>query len=83
MKTANAIICSAAIVLAACTAPDTATRALEGAGYKDIRITGWAMYGCSDSDDFTTGFEATGPTGMRVTGVVCSGIFKGATIRTD
>ena len=71
------------LLLCACTAPDTATRALEGAGYTDIKITGWSAFSCSDSDDFATGFTAKGPTGKTVTGAVCSGLLKGATIRTN
>lgn len=71
------------LALTACTDTDTATRALQGAGYTDIQLTGYRWTGCSDSDDFATGFEAEGPTGVRVTGVVCSGWLKGATVRTD
>jgi hypothetical protein len=71
------------VMLTGCSDPDTAIRALSGAGYDNIAITGWRATGCSDSDDFATSFSATGPTGVRVTGVVCSGLLKGATIRTD
>jgi hypothetical protein len=72
-----------AFVLSACSSSDQATRALQGAGYKDIRITGYSFFGCDEKDSFHTGFEATGPNGQRVDGVVCSGWFKGATIRTN
>lgn len=71
------------VLLAGCSSPDEATRALFGAGYTNITITGYQFFGCDDKDSFHTGFEATGPTGQRVTGVVCSGILKGATIRTN
>jgi len=71
------------LILCACTAPDTATSALDGAGYTDIQITGWRAFSCSKDDTFSTGFRAKGPTGKSVTGVVCSGLLKGATIRTD
>lgn len=77
------ILATVLLALAACTDNDTATRALQGAGYTDIQLTGYRVTGCSDSDDFATGFEAKGPTGVRVTGVVCSGWLKGATVRTD
>jgi hypothetical protein len=73
----------ASLVLSACTNGDGAVRALEGAGYTNIKITGYRLTGCHDDDTFRTGFKATGPTGKPVTGVVCSGIFKGSTIRTD
>ncbi len=72
------------ILLVGCSAPDTATKALKGAGYTDIKITGWSAFSCSKDDTFSTGFEAKGPTGVPVTGAVCSGlIFKNATIRTN
>jgi hypothetical protein len=83
-KTISAVtLLLAGLLAAGCTNPETAIRALEGAGYKDIQITSWAPWACSESDQFATGFEATGPTGKRVAGTVCSGILKGATIRTD
>lgn len=73
----------ALLALSACSSSDQVTRALQGAGYKDIRITGYSFFGCDEKDSFHTGFEATGPNGQRVDGVVCSGWFKGATIRTN
>lgn len=73
----------AAVTLAGCSSADEATRALSGAGYKNITTTGYRVFGCDEKDEWHTGFEATGPNGQRVTGVVCSGVFKGATIRTD
>lgn len=69
--------------VAGCTSSDEATRALSGAGYKDIQITGYRLWGCDENDEFHTGFSATGPTGARASGVVCSAIFKSATIRFD
>lgn len=61
----------------------TATRrALAESGFKDVITTGWAMFGCSDSDGTCTGFIATGPTGVRVEGYVgCGYFFKGCTLR--
>lgn len=71
------------LVLTGCTADDEARRALKGAGYTDVQITGWRWLGCGKDDSFHTGFAATGPTGQPVTGVVCSGWLKGATVRID
>lgn len=71
------------LALSACTDASKATRALEGAGYQNIQITGYAVFGCDQNDTFHTGFKATGPKGQPVSGVVCSGAFKGATIRTE
>lgn len=59
-----------------------AMRTLTAAGYTDVRITGYAFFGCGDDDAFRTAFEARGVAGTKVTGVVCRGIWKGATIRT-
>ena len=70
-------------VLAGCTSADSATRALESAGYSQIKITGYQFFGCSEDDSFHTGFTAVGPTGKPVSGVVCGGLLKGSTIRTD
>lgn len=81
MKKPLAIVLVA--VLAGCTQADRATEALKDAGYTEIRITGWDAFACSDKDTFSTGFEAKGPTGRKVSGAVCSGVFKGQTIRLD
>jgi len=70
--------------LVACTNPDHATRVLQDAGYSEIKLTGYRWMGCSKDDHYADGFEAKGPTGHHVTGIVCSGLlFKGATIRVD
>jgi hypothetical protein len=71
------------LLLVGCSDPDTARRALDGAGYTEIQITGWNWTGCAKNDTYSTGFKAKGPTGKPVEGVVCSGmLLKGATIRT-
>lgn len=77
------IIIATAIILTACSDAPTATKALEGAGYSEVTITGPKVFGCSDDDTFRTGFIAKGVNGKQVTGVVCSGFLKGSTIRTD
>lgn len=74
-----AIACS----LAACDDPKTARHALEAMGFTHIETHGYAMFGCSKSDDFATKFVAVNPQGRTVTGVVCSGWLKGATVRFD
>lgn len=61
--------------------PNGARRVLEDAGYTQIIIAGPRLYGCSKEDWWRTGFAAKGPTGNNVTGVVCAGWLKGATIR--
>ncbi len=68
-------------LLAGCSDRKTATRVLTNNGYTDIRIEGYRLFACSEDDTFSTGFTASSPAGMTVRGVVCSGLFKGATIR--
>jgi major membrane immunogen (membrane-anchored lipoprotein) len=70
-------------LLSACTSPDKAREVLTSNGYKNIEITGYKPFACSDSDSFQTGFIATSPSGQKVKGTVCNGILKGATIRFD
>lgn len=67
--------------VAGCTAPTKATKVLKDQGYTDIQITGYSWFMCSEQDTFSTGFRATAPSGAVVTGAVCSGFFKGYTIR--
>lgn len=76
-------ILAALLALAACTDSDGARKALEGAGYSDIKMTGYNAFSCSEDDQYKTGFIAKGPTGKPVSGTVCSGVFKGSTIRTN
>lgn len=80
MKTAVLLL---AAMLVGCTASDRAEEALAGAGYRDVRLTGYAWFACGKDDTFATAFEATGPTGKRVSGAVCAGLLKGSTIRID
>lgn len=77
------LILASAMALAGCTAHNDAKRALEGAGYTDIELGGYAWFACGQDDSFATEFKATGPTGRRVEGAVCSGFTKGSTIRTN
>lgn len=70
-----------ALLICGCSSPTTAKAALEDAGYKNIQITGFKLFGCDQNDMFSTGFNATGPTNRNLHGVVCSGFLKGSTIR--
>lgn len=76
-----AVILAAILFMSGCTAPDKATQVLRDQGYTNIEITGYAWFMCGDKDKFSTGFRATAPTGATVEGAVCSGWFKGYTIR--
>ena len=70
------------IFLDSCSDPSTSRRILEENGYTDIQITGYKWVGCSNDDDYTTGFQAISPAGALISGTVCSSMFwKNATIR--
>lgn len=77
------IACAVVALLTACTEPEAAKRTLENTGMEDVRITGYRLFGCGREDGWRTGFEATAPNGNTVSGVVCSGILKGTTVRFD
>jgi hypothetical protein len=69
------------IGLGACSDAPTAERVLRENGYTDIKTTGYDFFACGKGDNFSTGFTATSPNGHKVSGSVCSGLLKGATIR--
>lgn len=72
-----------ALSLTACSQPEKAQDVLTKAGYTEIQTGGYGMFSCSEDDTFKTKFTAKGPSGQQVSGVVCSGLFKGSTIRID
>jgi hypothetical protein len=85
MKFKSVLIALALTVLLAGCLPMgevAATRALEGMGLTDIKLTGIAYFGCGD-DTFRQGFVATNQKGEQVSGVVCGGWLKGNTVRFD
>jgi hypothetical protein len=69
------------LMTVACTNEEDSLRVLRASGYTDINLTGYAAFGCGEDDVSHTGFEATGPTGVRTSGVVCCGWWKSCTIR--
>jgi hypothetical protein len=71
------------VVLSGCTRPDHTRALLESQGYTDVDAGGYSYFGCSEDDFFRTKFTATAPNGQPVKGVVCKGVFKGATVRFD
>ncbi len=64
-----------------CTDEKGSRRALESMGFTDIRLTGYAWFGCGRYDDYHTRFEARNAKGVPVSGVVCCGIDKACTVR--
>lgn len=61
---------------------DNAVRVLEGDGYANVQLTGYKWFTCGKDDMFSNGFVAT-KNGKNISGCVCSGFFKGNTIRLN
>ena len=71
-------------LLTSCTQPDRATRILQEQGFTEIQTHPYGvmtLFACSEDDTFRTPFTAKGANGNIVNGTVCSGLFKGATVR--
>lgn len=66
-----------------CYDPGKAKDVLVKSGYSDISIDGYGWFSCGKDDWYSTAFVAKSPNGSEVTGSVCSGFFKGNTIRLD
>lgn len=58
-------------------------KVLQDEGYTDIEVTGWRPLMKGKDDFYSTGFSAVNKNGVRVTGAVTGGPFKGRTIRFD
>jgi hypothetical protein len=72
------------LVLCACTDETGATKALKDAGLTPVKVGGYAWLSCGSKDDvYATKFTAKNIKGETVTGAVCSGVFKGKTVRFD
>jgi hypothetical protein len=83
-KLSTAAVIAACGLLAACGVnPTSARTSLEAMGMTNVSIGSWAMWGCGSEDNFASKFTATGVNGNPVSGVACSGILKGITIRLD
>lgn len=77
------ILASALFLVVGCTNPTGTKELLEKQGYTNIKITGYRPWMASDNDSYSTGFEATSPTGQKVTGAVTESWMKGKTVRFD
>ena len=79
------IAITVSLALSGCMPMDAerATRALESSGMHDVKLGGMAYFGCDEKDIFRQKFTATNAAGQHVSGVVCGGVFKGATVRFD
>lgn len=58
------------------------TTILHQMGYTHITITGRRPFALGENEYYSTGFTATSPTGVAVSGVVTKG-FRGSTVRWD
>jgi len=70
-------------ITASCTKPEETKTILTKQGYTNIQIGGYSLFACSKGDFYSTKFNATSANGSNVSGTVCSGIFKGSTVRFD
>lgn len=61
--------------MAVLTPPIQSREVLLDAGCSNIEVGGCDWLGCSEDDALRTKFKATGPTGRKVEGVVCAGMF--------
>ena len=74
------------LLVAGCTRPDQTVLILKSQGYENIKTLQWGLFTpfqCSEDDFFKTPFSAVAPNGNTVSGVVCSGLLKGSTVRFD
>lgn len=66
------------------TSETKATEVLRKNGFTPVKVGGYGWFDCGvgeDSDVWRTRFTAQNPKGETVTGTVCEGILKGATLR--
>lgn len=68
------------ICLVGCSDPKTAIKVLENEGFDKAAIGGHVFFACAQGDIYSTEFVGY-KNGRKIHGVVCSGLFKGATIR--
>lgn len=72
------------ILFISCTDEKGAEKALIQNGYHPIEVGGYGFFDGSEDDVFKTRFKAYSPDSSQIIeGTVCSGWFKGKTIRLD
>ena len=69
------------VLFGSCTNEHATVSTLKKAGFTKVETTGWSAFACSDDDTYSTGFIAVNPSGVKVDGTVCCGLFKNCTIR--
>jgi hypothetical protein len=86
MKLTILSIALVSLLMTGCTRPEQTVSILQSQGFKNIKTSGWGLFTlfqCSEDDVFKTPFSAVAPSGNTVSGVVCSGLLKGSTVRFD
>lgn len=83
MKPALIVLGAICLLLSACRDEPTARRVLAANGFHEIEFTAHRWLGCAQDDLYLTPFRAISTGGQIVTGVVCGGPGKGATLRFD
>jgi hypothetical protein len=80
---ATALAVIVVLLLSGCTDEEGATEAIKDMGLTPIAVGGYGWFDCSEDDQFATKFTARNAQGRNVAGTVCSGWFKGKTVRLD
>jgi hypothetical protein len=75
-----AILVGLVLCVRGCEDRESAARTLKAAGFTDVELGPWQFAACGD-DPLNNSFKATNPRGVRVSGVVCCGVFKRCTVR--
>ena len=84
MKLTKLVLAVAILVgITGCTSQDKSMKVLQAQGYTDVQMTGYSFFSCDKKDTYSDGFTAKSPNGSKVQGAVCSGVFKGYTIRFE
>lgn len=81
MKFKCVLCLTSVLFLSACSRPDATVDVLTKQGYTQVQTHGYGFFACDEKDTFSTKFTAVSPAGVKVSGVVCSGVLKGHTIR--
>lgn len=78
------IVAMAAAIVAGCSDPKAANKALDDLGFTEIHTTGYAAFYCSGKEySFSTGFVAKNTRGKTVKGAVCSGWATGSSVKFE
>jgi hypothetical protein len=76
------IIITALLVTTACTKESDVAKYAKIEKWDSYEILGYSFFGCGEKDLFRTEFRAV-KNGQEFTGIMCSGLFKGATLRLN